>query len=499
MDVFVVAENPDDAPLFPILRGESVGESGEFSGRVFIVCEPENLDREWSSDEIAVLDSVLKEFIHENPGALDRLFKNVSAVLSEFGEHIGQFSSSAYENDAICVVKIPDASHVLENDMHIRVIASENQGDVCLLHRLKSSRLYGTSPPRTTAFTERQNGEESLPKTRSYHILDWSEVRRMQFLILIGSALFFPLYAIVLMYYKAVLFGLLLLIVYVSTQIPVGLVLTYYFQILGTLTKRKLKLLDPSKLSADWVSSQQEMHSEDISRLFDDISIQLQKYDPSVDDVIDLTWFGVIVWAVISTGIAAVFNPPVLFYASSSLVLSGLCLASLYNGYRIAPSPSFDETMEHLKHLVLSRLSALHAVVGKRYFQPGVRLLSKGKKQVIDDLFVQILNKSRDKGAVLSYWLGLSSADNERLDFDVADEHVEAIQGSLMDLPIISDFGWTIDTESNSSESGVVLRNEQSALRIDVQSTMILSPSRIKESSEKLAGALKAVILTLDS
>jgi hypothetical protein len=130
MDVFVVAENPDDAPLFPILRGESVGESGEFSGRVFIVCEPENLDREWSSDEIAVLDSVLKEFIHENPGALDRLFKNVSAVLSEFGEHIGQFSSSAYENDAICVVKIPDASHVLENDMHIRVIASENQGDV---------------------------------------------------------------------------------------------------------------------------------------------------------------------------------------------------------------------------------------------------------------------------------------------------------------------------------------------------------------------------------
>ncbi|MFW9802710.1 MAG: hypothetical protein ACFFFC_08675 [Candidatus Thorarchaeota archaeon] len=131
MDVFAVAaENADDMPLFPILRGESVGESGEFSGRVFIVCKPEDLDREWSSDDIAVLDSSLKEFIQDDPGALDRLFKNVSAVLSEFGEPIGEFSSSAYEREAICVVKVADASHVMENDMHIRVITSENQGDV---------------------------------------------------------------------------------------------------------------------------------------------------------------------------------------------------------------------------------------------------------------------------------------------------------------------------------------------------------------------------------
>ena len=131
MDVFAVAaENPDDIPLFPILRGDSVGERGEFSGRVFIVCKPEDIDRKWSSDEIAVLDSNLKEFIQENPSALDRLFKSVSAVLSEFGEPIGEFSTSAYEREAICVVKVADASHVMENEMHIRVIATENQGDV---------------------------------------------------------------------------------------------------------------------------------------------------------------------------------------------------------------------------------------------------------------------------------------------------------------------------------------------------------------------------------
>jgi hypothetical protein len=97
---------------------------------VFIICKPEDFEHEWASDEIAVLDSSLKEFIHENPEVLRSLFKRISAVLSEFGELLGQFSSSAYESEAIYIVKIADASHVLENDMHIRVTASENQGDV---------------------------------------------------------------------------------------------------------------------------------------------------------------------------------------------------------------------------------------------------------------------------------------------------------------------------------------------------------------------------------
>ncbi len=122
--------SPDEIPLFPILRGESVGQDGEFSGHVFIVHSPEDTDRDWASDDIVVLDKETESYFNENPGALDKLFQNVSAVLSEYGEPMGQFSSIAYERDAICVVKVPDASHVLENGMHIRVTATENQGDI---------------------------------------------------------------------------------------------------------------------------------------------------------------------------------------------------------------------------------------------------------------------------------------------------------------------------------------------------------------------------------
>ena len=120
----------NDAPVFPILRGESVSEAGAFSGRVIIICEPEDLDREWATDSIPVLHHELETYFNENPAAMDKLLKEVTAVIAEFGESIGQFAANATQHGIIAIVKVNDATHVLEDDMHIRVEAIENQGDV---------------------------------------------------------------------------------------------------------------------------------------------------------------------------------------------------------------------------------------------------------------------------------------------------------------------------------------------------------------------------------
>jgi len=119
-----------DAPAFPILRGESVSEAGEFSGRAVIVCEPKELEREWTPDSIPVLHYDLESYFNENPMSLKRLFEKVTAILAEFGEAISQFATYATQHGNIAIVKVTDATHVLENDMHIRVKAVENQGDV---------------------------------------------------------------------------------------------------------------------------------------------------------------------------------------------------------------------------------------------------------------------------------------------------------------------------------------------------------------------------------
>ncbi|MGY5863137.1 MAG: hypothetical protein RTV41_00890 [Candidatus Thorarchaeota archaeon] len=122
--------NDEDVPVFPILRGESVSESGEFSGFAVIVCEPADLKREWAVDSIPILHEDLESYFNENLAALDSLFEEVTAVLAEFGESISQFATYATQHGAIAVVKVNDATHVLEDDMHIRVEAIENQGDV---------------------------------------------------------------------------------------------------------------------------------------------------------------------------------------------------------------------------------------------------------------------------------------------------------------------------------------------------------------------------------
>jgi phosphohistidine swiveling domain-containing protein len=123
-------DNENGVQLFPILRGESVGVSGEFSGYVVIAKMPEDLHKEWDAEQIAVLCDDLESFFAENPKEADQLLEKVSAVVSEFGEQIGLFSASAYETETIFLVKVKDAGHVLENGMHIRVVATESQGDV---------------------------------------------------------------------------------------------------------------------------------------------------------------------------------------------------------------------------------------------------------------------------------------------------------------------------------------------------------------------------------
>jgi len=120
----------EDVPVFPILRGESVSESGEFSGKAVIICKPEELERKWDADSIPILDNELESYFNENPAAYDSLFQEVTAVLAEFGESISQLATYATQHGVIAIVKVTDATHVLEDEMHIRVEAVENQGDV---------------------------------------------------------------------------------------------------------------------------------------------------------------------------------------------------------------------------------------------------------------------------------------------------------------------------------------------------------------------------------
>jgi len=117
-------------PFFPILKGESVGESGVITGYAVLIRNPEDLKREWGTNDIAILKAEMESHFDSNPGDIDMVFQNVSAVIAEFGEPIGEFASIAHVREAICLVKALDAAFVLEDGMHITVSASENLGEI---------------------------------------------------------------------------------------------------------------------------------------------------------------------------------------------------------------------------------------------------------------------------------------------------------------------------------------------------------------------------------
>ncbi|MHA1636567.1 MAG: hypothetical protein ACTSUB_00985 [Candidatus Thorarchaeota archaeon] len=125
-----MSDDTKKKPNFPILKGESVGESGEFSGKVVLVSTADELNQSWGSDAIVTLHHDLEKHFKRDPGNLDNLFKQVSAVLAEFGKPISEISAMAHTREIIAVVNIHDACYVLENDMHIRIIAHENSGEI---------------------------------------------------------------------------------------------------------------------------------------------------------------------------------------------------------------------------------------------------------------------------------------------------------------------------------------------------------------------------------
>ncbi|MFO7836764.1 MAG: hypothetical protein R6V83_08920 [Candidatus Thorarchaeota archaeon] len=119
--------------LFPILKGTNVGRNGMTTGQVVIATKPDQLGRQWGSNEIAVLALDLSTHFRNCPGDVDRLFSRVGAVLAEFGSPISEFAACGYARGAIAVVKVDDATEVLENGMGIRVVAREGLAEVFFL------------------------------------------------------------------------------------------------------------------------------------------------------------------------------------------------------------------------------------------------------------------------------------------------------------------------------------------------------------------------------
>jgi len=119
-----------EQPLFPILRGESIGRPGECIGIVVAIPSAEKLKRKWLKKDIVVLKDDLEAHFQRNGSDMKRLLKQAGAVVTEFGSSVGEWAEAAHATESICVAKVADALHVVEDGMRIRIVAKEGVGEI---------------------------------------------------------------------------------------------------------------------------------------------------------------------------------------------------------------------------------------------------------------------------------------------------------------------------------------------------------------------------------
>ncbi|MFQ5831727.1 MAG: hypothetical protein ACE5H4_03400 [Candidatus Thorarchaeota archaeon] len=328
-----------------------------------------------------------------------------------------------------------------------------------------------------------------------YILLDWSGVRRIQFRVVLGSALLFITYSIILLLYCSVAQWILLAFLLVSTQIGVGLVFTRYYQTVGMLAKEKLTFLDSSELAGEWESVEEEVSIEEMPRIFQELDERLGGLEPQVDDILDLAWFFIIVWAAVSTALVVLFGSSPILCLSPSPILAMICVACYYNGYQSGKGEISADHLEHLEHLALSRLSAIQSIASNSFFQPFVQWMQKQEFRVLSDLGVHLIGSAVEvTGAVIRYSVGFSSGDKEHIEVLLSEVPDPDFQSAVTRLD--SDLGsrWILTTDSGPQMHKFRFANAIDSPSLRRHASLIRSPSEQEKATRVVAKILESLL-----
>ncbi|MCK5238677.1 MAG: hypothetical protein KAR33_03950 [Candidatus Thorarchaeota archaeon] len=313
-------------------------------------------------------------------------------------------------------------------------------------------------------------------------VMDWSGVRSQDYKILLFSIPAFTLYTLLLNAVcsigEAVITGLLFLVV----QLAVGMTTTRMYYRFGNIAKERLSLLDPSTLSNGWRIEERDIHSVEVSRIFEKFYKSIKDADKkSTDDINDIAWFFIAVWSMFSTLVAVtleLFSP---FCIISSGVLMSISFFNYYEGRKGRNNGYFEDDIGHLEYHVISRLEGIVAL------HPGAQSYVSWKIRngtaVLNDFFVSIDLELSEK-TVVKYYLGLPSKECERITIEtsVTKEKVRTAISDTVGL----DFS---ELEENRFE----IRNSESNLDLRYRSSYVRTPQKPVVLFEMIKKVLKII------
>ncbi len=335
---------------------------------------------------------------------------------------------------------------------------------------------------------------------RSLLLIDLSGVRKASLKALVVSLPVLTGYTVFLMLLSPVSGTVPGAIVLLTFEAMIGLAATRVYNGFGVRARALVGFIDPSQLIGLRRETVAETHLEEIARLFERAEREAKRYDSmKVDDLSDLAWFVVLVYAVGSVGLIVATGPNFALCLGAMPLTAAICLICYVDGFRSASVRTLGDDLDELENHIMTRLRVLQAATRNHLETIRVRWLDIGTRQVVADIGIVISfpKGQGQSGVVVYYWLGILSTESERLEIVGESEIRGEVLGILGILSVVAELGWKPEVEERASGFRIQILNPLHAIRVSSLSSIVAVPTSSRKVSETIAGAISQLLEAL--
>lgn len=277
-----------------------------------------------------------------------------------------------------------------------------------------------------------------------------------------------------------------------GSQIAIGFPATRAYYEWGVSNKEKLHFLDPAKLNGKGKQLELDIHLGDLPLFFEKMDLQIRRYDKgSFDDLNDIAWFGIFVWAAVSSSLFYLSINGYPLCMAGSIVLMLACAGSYLSGYWKARSQSFEDDLSHLQYYVTKRYKDLDEHMTGNNTRVYIQMKEQWRTIALTDFSIKILLGS---DSALEFHMGLSSTEKERIVIKAGEDVLNRVYNGAEQLPEVKEHRWFVERILTPSGPIVRILNESSDFSITNRTSYVKSPSLIDKSS-KMVGTIFSYVL----
>ena len=322
-------------------------------------------------------------------------------------------------------------------------------------------------------------------------LIDIYSVRKNHLLTLAFSLLIGFVYSLYLWLVCSTTPGVMSGFLLFGSQIAMGIPATRAYYDLGVTNRENLHFIDPAKFSGSSLLHRVGFNLGEVSLIFEKMELRIHKYDKgNPDDLSDLAWFGIFVWAAFSSTMFFLRLSTYSLCLVGTFVFLIASFMSYVSGYRGKRNVDFEDDLSHLQYYVETRLKRINAILAEFETKFYVELHERRRKLILVDFVAEV---DIAKESTMVYHAGFPSSEPESITVAARNEILTPLYERLLDSSILASNGWTVEMIDTQAPPILRVGNELSHFSVCNRSSYVTDPSLVAESSKTTAAIILEV------